>query len=88
MNVSREEKSAVNMAVEIGGRFGYGNIVAHLLSAWANELSANGMDEEGAMAHVSGRLPYPIQMHLDILDNGEWDETGKKYRKKKKKEKA
>lgn len=82
MKISRAEHAAINLAVSLGKRHGYGNIMSHLASAWAETLIEAGMPESQAERFVSDRGPYPIAMHRDILERGEWDETGNRYRRK------
>jgi hypothetical protein len=79
IKVDEKELRAVRQAIFLGHVYGYGNIVSHLLSAWADVLTSQGVDPGIAVSHVSNREPLPIQMHLDIVNNGEWDETGAKY---------
>jgi hypothetical protein len=55
------EEEAVRMAVQIGEAYGYGNIIAHLATAWAVILrDKHGLSEEDAIAAVSNCTPYPL----------------------------
>lgn len=80
MKVSQEEREAVRLVLEYGARFGYGNLIAHLRTAWAAML----MEEYGATEEEarrgSGGAGYPLRMQQDVLLRGEWDETGERYR--------
>jgi hypothetical protein len=78
MKISRLEQDAIRRAVEAGRDFGYGNMISHLQSAWVKHLIDGGMDPETAARHGAGG--YPVQMHLDLLERGEWDETGQRYK--------
>lgn len=83
MKISEEERLAIQTAVALGNKFGFGNLIEHLTSAWAIVLMREGLDEADALKAASGRSGYPIQMHRDIVERGEWDETGARYQKKK-----
>ena len=77
MKISRSEQLGIQLAVEAGRMHGFGNMICHLKSAWANALIEKGMDPKTASHHADGG--YPIQMHLDLMERGEWDETGQRY---------
>lgn len=66
------------MVLEAGAAHGYGNMLAHLRTAWARQLAKGGLEDETAINHVGGDC-YPFAMQDDLLENGEWDETGKRY---------
>ena len=79
MNISRAEQDAVRIVCGFGASHGYGNLIAHLQTAWAKMLMEEwGFDEKTAReaAIVRG---YPFKMHDDLLERGEWDETGERY---------
>ena len=77
MRISKDEQQAIKTVVSLGEKFGYGNLICHLQTAWAAQLVKEyGFTEEVAMRGESG---YPIKMHEDLMNNGEWDETGKRY---------
>jgi len=79
MKISKAEQDAIKQAVVLGEKFGYGNIISHLRSAWARRLhETDGIPLEASYQATSGGY-YSVQMHVDLLENGEWDETGKKY---------
>jgi hypothetical protein len=40
-------------------------------------MDEHGFDEASARR---GQDCYPVKMHLDLMNNGEWDETGDRYR--------
>ncbi len=81
MKVKPEEQEAIYVAIQIGKEFGYGNLIAHLQTAWARTLIDEcGFDEYGA--RVQAGPGYPFAMHEDIIERGEWDETGARYRSK------
>ena len=81
MRISREEQAAVCEVLCYGGKFGYGNLITHLQTAWAKMLMEEwGLDEEAARKAASGP-GYPFKMQEDIVERGEWDETGERYRK-------
>lgn len=54
------EKAAVQIVIALGEQHGYGNMIAHLATAWAVKLRGDGLDEKTAIAHVSGRGPYTL----------------------------
>jgi len=77
MKISKGEQEAIKTVVSLGERFGYGNLICHLQTAWASHLVKEyDFTEKEAMRGESG---YPIKMHEDLMNNGEWDETGKRY---------
>lgn len=81
MKITKNEQSLVKSAIYIGEQVGFGNLIAHLASAWAEMLiRVYGMSEETALEATRGRGPYPIAMHRDLIDRGEWDETGERYK--------
>jgi hypothetical protein len=78
MNISREEQRAIAAVLEHGERFGYGNLISHLQTAWAQRLMQGGLSERAARAATaSDGRGYPFAMQRDLVVNGEWDETGK-----------
>ena len=78
MKISEAERQAILSVIGYGEIFGYGNLIAHLNTAWARKLVKEGMPEKYARqsTHGSG---YPFKMQEDLLERGEWDETGKSY---------
>lgn len=79
MKISRQEQDAITKAIELGKSFGFGNIIAHLQTAWARSLMEKyGMEEQGAR-HVTGGSGYPFKMQDDLIEHGFWDESGKSY---------
>ncbi len=52
--LSDEEIKAVKSVIELGRRWGYGNLIAHLTTAWARVLIAEGHDEYMALTWGSG----------------------------------
>lgn len=75
MRVSEAEKTAINTVVGYGERYGFGNLISHLRTAWAKSLMEHGLPPDGA----HGGTIMPFQMHDDICQQGFWDETGKRY---------
>lgn len=85
MRISDEERAAIGAVLRAGAKFGYGNLIAHLQTGWARMLMARyGMDE-GAARHASGGRGYLFAMQDDLLERGEWDEIGERYRSRKEK---
>lgn len=79
MQISDGERDAVKRVIEAGESYGFGNMIAHLNTAWAKSLMEKwGMSEESARAltHGSG---YPFQMQQDLIERNYWDESGKSY---------
>jgi hypothetical protein len=59
--VSPIEYGAIASTIKAGERFGYGNIMAWLATAWAMKLrDEEGLSEKAAIDAVSGRGPYPL----------------------------
>lgn len=79
MKISELERRAILDALKIGEQWGYGNLITHLQTAWARELTKGGVSEK--VARLSARGPgMPFLMQDDLLQRGEWDETGARYR--------
>ncbi len=81
MHISAKEQDAIKTVVRLGEQFGFGNLMSHLSSAWAAKLVEDGMEEASAIAHTGCREGYPIAMHKDLMNGGQWDQTGERYRK-------
>ena len=89
MKISKEEQEAIKQVIAIGAAYGYGNMMGHLSTAWVRDLLQHGfapgvpvIDEDHARRIVHGQ-PYPVLMQDDLIERGEWDETGERYRKAK-----
>jgi len=79
MKISRDEQTAIATVVRLGGRHGFGNLISHLQTAWAKSLVTQYQMPERAARKAAGGAGYPFQMHTDLMERGEWDETGKRY---------
>lgn len=80
MKISQAERLAIRAVLDAGEQFGYGNLITHLQTAWREKLITDGLPDATARACVGGD-GYPALMQQDLLERGEWDETGKRYRK-------
>jgi len=61
------EKEAIIKACEIGKVYGYGNVIAHLGSAWALMLMQDyGFKEKDALDAACG-VGYPIELHQEFI---------------------
>jgi hypothetical protein len=81
MTISLAERQAILTVLRLGAEHGYGNLMQHMATAWAKSLMDQyGMDEATARkaSFLSG---YPFAMQADLVERGEWDETGERYRK-------
>jgi hypothetical protein len=74
MRISPAEQKAIKDVVCLGEQYGYGNLICHLKSAWSKKLN----EEYGINQPMDGA--YPIKMHIDLMEHGEWDETGERYK--------
>ena len=81
MLITLGEQHAINMVCLYGAEYGYGNLISHLNTAWAKKLVREGMSEESARNACHG-TGYPFAMQEDLMQRGEWDETGVSYREK------
>ena len=80
MKISEKERRAILQVLEAGEMFGFGNMIGHLKSRWAMSLMRDyGMSAEAARAGANSD-GYSIEMHKDLVERGEWDETGGRYR--------
>lgn len=80
MNITQREQESINLVVSLGKEFGFGNMIAHLQSAWEKFLvEEHGFTEDLAKSAATTD-PYPRKMHEDLMNRGEWDETGVAYR--------
>lgn len=62
--MSGHERFLIQTAIRSGETIGFGNLMAWLGSAWAVKLKQEGLDEQTAIEHVSGREPmlYPMSI--------------------------
>lgn len=85
MKITAVEQYAIRQVLDAGAAFGYGNMITHLQTAWAKRLMESGLTEKAARAatgrDIRERNGYPFAMQADLIDNGEWDETGARYAK-------
>ena len=59
--LSANERQAIKLALDMGARYGYGNVIAWLATEWAVMLrDKSGMSEAGAIAAVNCRGPYTL----------------------------
>lgn len=80
MKISRDEQVGLDVVLRVAQQHGYGNLISHLQTAWARHLmTVYGMGEATARVATGGK-GYPFQMQDDLLERGEWDETGERYR--------
>jgi len=83
MRISDAERSAIRKVLQAGNNYGYGNMIQHLATAWAKHLMDKyKMDERTARNGAFGLDGYPFEMQADLMNRGEWDETGERYSKK------
>lgn len=82
MKISPEEQAAIREVIRLGDRFGFGNLISHMRTAWAKRLMLEYdlSDRDARDGAVGGT--YPFAMHDDLLARGEWDETGERYKGK------
>ena len=72
MKISTSEKEAIEIVCEMGAKWGYGNMISHLQSAWALMLIKNyGFEIETARSVVVNNTPYELEVHLRLLNTGE-----------------
>ena len=81
MRISNAEQLAIQSVMDAGAAHGYGNMIAHLQTAWARSLMTGYNMDESAARQASGGDGYPFKMQDDLLRLGGWDETGESYRK-------
>jgi hypothetical protein len=81
MKISEAERIAIINMLADADVHGYGNFISHLQTAWAARLIRGGMSEKAARLASRGD-GYPFLMQQDLLERGEWDETGARYAKK------
>src|SRR5262245_53432115 len=82
MKISEAERIAVQEVLAYGEAWGYGNLISHLQTAWARRLMGDGLPEKAAREATNMRGGYPFAMQDDLVERGEWDETGERYRTK------
>lgn len=89
MKISDAERIAIHEVLAYGEAHGYGNLITHLQTAWARRLMRDGMDEATARAATArDGSGYPFAMQDDLIERGEWDETGARYRARKGRQRA
>lgn len=80
MKITPEEQAAIKSVVAIAKQFGFGNMIAHLGAALADMLiKEQGLSETDAIEYANSRTSYHLQMHRDLLEHGECDQTGRRY---------
>jgi hypothetical protein len=80
MKISEQERQAIRQVVAAGEAFGFGNMMSHLATAWAKSLMENWSMPEDDARHAAGDMSgYPFKMQEDLMERGEWDETGQSY---------
>ena len=84
MKISAEQQEAIIATIRNGHAHGYGNLISHLQTACAAELMDRCDMDEKTARQASGGYGYPFQMQRDLIERGEWDETGERYRKESK----
>ena len=82
MQISQDEQRTILAVLDAATRFGYGNLIAHLQTAWARRLMTHSQLPEKAARAATGGPGYPFLMQDDLVERGEWDETGERYRLK------
>lgn len=68
------ERSAVRQVLAAGKKYGYGNMIAHLQTAWAKMLMDEyGMSEKAAREATarSGDNGYSFEWQREFLEGGE-----------------
>lgn len=78
MKIPRSEQIAIQEVLAYSEAHGYGNLISHLQTAWAQRLMRDGLSEAAAR-RASGGPGYPFPMQADLIERGEWDETGARY---------
>ena len=63
------EQSAINSVLNLGGKYGYGNMIAHLKTAWAKKLMAQGIPKEAAL-QATNVSAYPISENEPCVQGG------------------
>lgn len=79
MKISEGEQAAIVNVLYLGDKYGYGNLISHLQTAWAQTLMRQYNMPEAAARAASGGRGYPFKMQDDLITRGEWDETGASY---------
>ena len=83
MKISDAEQKAIIAVIDAGKKFGFGNLISHLQTTWARRLMSDADLSEKVARAATGGPGYPFEMQDDLITDGEWDETGEKYRAKK-----
>ena len=80
MKIPEGERLALHEVLAYGETYGYGNLITHLQTAWARHLMRSGISETVARRSTArDGSGYPFLMQDDLLERGEWDETGRRY---------
>lgn len=79
-HITEAERADICTVLQICRRRGYGNILSHVKAAWiVREMVAYGCLRDEAIREIQDREPMNLEMHLDIVQLGWWDETGARY---------
>lgn len=68
------EKRAIETVLYIGGLYGYGNMIAHLKTAWAKSLIAQGISKDAAL-QATNVSAYPIDENEPSVQGGRADRS-------------
>lgn len=79
MKISPEEQAAIRTVIDLGERYGFGNLIQHLRTAWIRHLMTEWGASESSARAAAGDRGYPLKMQDDLIERGEWDETGARY---------
>ena len=82
MKISNDERLAIRAVIMLGKEFGYGNLMGHLATAWARDMMTDYHMTESQARRCPPCQGYPFEMQDDLLERGEWDETGERYQKR------
>ena len=64
MRISTGERKAIKRVLNAGASYGFGNMIAHLQTAWAADLVRQGLDEKTARHHAGPGFPFAMQRDL------------------------
>jgi hypothetical protein len=53
------EEEAIKYVIEMGEKYGYGNMIAHLKREWAENLMESGLTETAALS-AANSSSYPL----------------------------
>lgn len=80
MKLRPGEKEATDTILKLCDQFGYGHFMSMMATAWARKMMKKWNMSETQAREGAFLEGYPFVIFDDLMERGEWDETGERYR--------